>query len=260
MLGIRTLLLFDGVSEFSNFKNNKHLKSLGLKNYHPIITDSVAVVGDKAKRYFRERGCEVIKYVPLHVRNDNIIELPDKERFLITTANTAYYDESEFITLVNLIKEVIICLNEKSQTYDFRIFDERIINALDIEPEKNFRDGGFDDVLINYSFVITTPSSISLTCMFHQRPVAHLQYRDYPHFFQTGWSIIPSVPLDQTIDSMISFDQDRMAFQQSEVKSNFTVDPLAKSISSIISSEKFKFKKDDFCESISFKMLDSKFN
>lgn len=261
-LNIPTLNLFDGVAEFSNFRNNKYITSLGMSNYHPVASDFIGVVGDKAARYFSIRGCDVIKYMPYRISLGKNMHLPNNDKFLITTANTAYYNTSEYNVLLDVLIDVVSTLLRLQIDFKFRIYDKNIISDLKILPDDNLISGTFEDVLKDFTSVITTPSSISLTAMKFNRAVAQIQYRDYPHFFQSGWFILPKVNLDETILSMLNRDVDRMAFQAAEVSGNFDVESISDSIENI-STHKYIFSECDkskFLYDTTFKMLNSNFN
>ncbi len=229
---IPTLLLFDGICEFSNFTKNKLMRKLSIENYHPIIADSVAVVGDEALEYFKVYNCKVYKYLPPRVFNmSEKLPLPHHNSsfdFLITTANTAYYDDEERRNLIELISKLVKELERSDFSYCFRLFDESLISSLGVPKSLNFTDGDFDTILKNVRSVITTPSSILLASMFHERAVGLLSYRDSPMFIQSGWLIHLGVNIEETLNSMHIREPKRMAFQSAQVKSNIETSFLSK--------------------------------
>ncbi|KAF0859829.1 MAG: hypothetical protein E7B29_15270 [Mixta calida] len=263
--GIPTMLLMDGICEFSNFTKNKNITKLGFDNYHPVISDYLCVIGRRASNYFNVQGVKTCKYLPPRVLKNTYIEnFSDEEcgmnYFLITTANTAYYDDDEFERLCVVLKKTIDALEQKKENYCFRIFDEKIIKTLCIDESKNFTSGSFEEILNKVSFVITTPSSIMLQAMHSRKPVATLLYRDSPIFIQSGWIIYDGVNLQHVIDSMLLRDKKRMFFQQSELENtreynslNFTGE----------TTEKICNQSDDFLKFVNqnlVNMLNSKFN
>lgn len=257
-LNIPTLLLFDGVAEFSNFYNNKLMQNLDLVNYHPVVSDYLAVIGDKAKCYFQTRGCKVIKFMPNHMKSSASDYFYPNKKVLITTANTAYFNEQEFHLLFSLIKEVTGLLQHSNTEYAFRIFDEKLIKCLALNADENFLSGSFDSVVKNFSHVITTPSSISLSAMKSNKAVAHFIYRDYPVFFQAGWNVVPGLFNEKFLRSFLDMDKDRMAFQYSEVISNFGCEDISDELQKIISD--YEFSSENFHNKELFLMLDSKLN
>ena len=262
---IPTMLLMDGICEFSNFTKNKNIQRLGFDNYFPIIADYIAVVGERAKFYFNELDTTALMFLPPRVMNkaelDNFNHSIKKdmstEKFLITTANTAYYDSEEFERLCNLLKKTISALNKDGYDYIFRIFDQRIIDFLKIDSGYNKTEGSFEEVVKSVGFVITTPSSIMLQAMSLGKPVGLLLYRDSPLFIQSGWIFHDGVNFQDTIKSMVSLDEKRMAFQSCEIKrvSGYTVINDQKNI--------IKNKSIDYAEFVNknlLNMLNSKFN
>jgi hypothetical protein len=54
-------------------------------------------------------------------------------------------------------------------------------------------------------------------------PVAILDYRDGPIFLQSGWRITGQTDILSVVMSMLSFDSDRMSFQNTQIsRSNLT--------------------------------------
>ncbi|WP_113928352.1 hypothetical protein [Bacillus sp. P14.5] len=210
---IKTILISDGVFDFSNAFNNRMQLKYGLKLFHPIIHDIFLSVGKQEKNYFG-KGVRAIQFLPKKVINTKVrIPLPNVNKILITTANTAYFNETEKELLISILKRIIQELDSKGHQYFFRIFDENIINALNVKPINNQVEGSFEQALANADYVITTPSSISINAMYHNRPVAHLQYRDLPIYLQSAWVISGSYPIGKTIKSMLEKEEDRLKIQ-----------------------------------------------
>lgn len=182
-------------------------------------------VGDLENILFRNQGVKTIKFLPKRTMShkSKIIELPQKEKVLITTANNAYFDEIEKVQLVNLLKKVVLELKELKIDYIFRIFDEHLINELNIHSNENFNSGTFEEVLKKITSVITTPSSITLTSMYHKRSVGQLIYRDTPLLVQSGWNISLAYPIKLTLKSLIKNESERISFQDNILK-NYIVD------------------------------------
>ncbi|HEM7544030.1 TPA: hypothetical protein U2M54_002841 [Providencia rettgeri] len=265
-LNIKTLLLMDGICEFSNFTKNKKIMALGIDNYHPIIADNIGIIGKSAKKYFCSFGINALNYIPPRVidmciknKNESNNKINKENVFLITTANTAYYDDSEYTKLINLLKDIILVLKNKNIRYYFRVFDEKIINELSIPHEKNLRNGSFEDTLEMVSFVITTPSSIILPAMYQRKPVAILQYRDSPNFIQSGWVISKDIDYSSTFASMMSFDKKRMNFQLNQIEDSLSkCDTVADCFKE---KNSFTIKEvSQFINKTNINMLESKFN
>lgn len=256
--GVNTLLLMDGICEFSNFTKNKRIKNLNIDNYHPIIANNIAVIGSEAKNYFSTYGINAVRYLPPRVCT-MVIEEKSKcdDVFLITTANTAYFDEAEFILLISLLQKTIDSLIKSEFKFYFRIFDQRIVNELNISSELNLTNGSFESLFNKVDYIITTPSSIILSAMNANKPVAMLLYRDVPNFIQSGWLLFDSCEFSNTFKSMKEKDKKRMAFQASQVKSNLRQEDSIEQCIGIRSPYKDIHK---FIDQNLFNMLNSRFN
>jgi hypothetical protein len=261
--GVRTILLCDGVIDWANlFKNPMQLK-YNLKLYHPIIHDLFVCVGEDEKEYFESLGNEVVKFMPKRIINNfKKIPLPHKNKFLITTANTAYFDDIEKEFLLDLIQETIKELNKLNIDFIYRIYDKYLIERLDINESDNYVGGSFDEVLELSSAVITTPSSISINAMYHERPVGHFLYRDTPMFIQSGWLVSKSFPISDTLISINMKSSERMDFQNYQIKKYLKENDESNILEEVLERE--TSNKDDaiinYINSNLYNIVNSKFN
>ena len=215
---IKTVLLSDGIIEWKNCFSNPMNTKYSLKLYHPILHDMFLCVGQDETQYFNFLGYKTMQYLPDRMAPTiPRIGKVDTSFFLITTANTAYYDEIEKENLVQLLKDIILTLDNLSFKYIYRIFDDSLVEILDIQKEQNIKDRSYEECLKLVDYVITTPSSISFTTMYHGKPLAHLIYRDSPMFIQSGWNISGSIDIKNTLKDMMTYNQDRMNFQEFQV-------------------------------------------
>lgn len=213
LLNIRTILLADGISDYSNSYSNPFLSKYKLKLYDPVLHDIFLCVGKHMTEYY-SYGCQAMHYLPKRI--DTIVDTlpcPGNGRVLITTANSPYFNKDEFKALVTLLKKTITGIEQNGIEFDLRIFDEAILTNLN-GSFINRIEGSFEDVLADYDIVITTPSSISIAAMTHNRCVAQLVYRDTPYFINTGWTISGVFPIEITIHDMLARNVDRLLFQQ----------------------------------------------
>ena len=215
-LGIKTVLCSDGINDLANsFINPMHIK-YGVELLHPILQDFFLCVGKREKIYFNQSAVAMDFMPNTIITKQYPIPPPESRKILITTANTAYFNDDEFELLLKLIVGVSELLGDKGVDFSFRIFDDKLFSAL----QENYSgsivndiQSGFEDTLERYTSVITTPSSIAVASMFHGRPTALLIYRDWPMFLQTGWSI-PSVDVfKNNFDSFFDCDDSRIAIQ-----------------------------------------------
>jgi len=215
-LGIKTILCSDGIFDFSNAKLNIMHAKYGLTQFHPILQDYFICVGKRESRYF-SNGVKAMDYMPKRmISSKELIPLPNKVKVLVTTANTAYFNQDEYVRLLLLMTQSISILIENNVEFAVRIFDQKLMT--DISDEFSSRisndvEFDFETTLKGYSAVITTPSSIAVVSMYQKRPTALLVYRDLPLFMQAGW-MIPSAPvLDSFIDDFLRGDSERMKLQ-----------------------------------------------
>lgn len=214
-VGIKTALCADGIFEFSNAFLNPMHKKYNVKLCHPILQDFYICVGKQESKYFRTFK-PTVDYLPMRlISNKNIISLPDSIKILITTANTAYFSEAELSRLLTILLGIISVLNNRNINFDLRIFDEKLLSPISIKYPNlhNNISGGFEDILGDYSCVITTTSSIMIPSMYHQRAVCQIIYRDFPLIIQSGWNISSVEMFESSLSSFLNMDKDRMDIQ-----------------------------------------------
>lgn len=216
-LGIKTALCSDGIFDFSNaFLNIMHRK-YGVKQFHPIIQNFFLCVGEYESLYFTSEYVKAMDYMPKRmISRTDIVPLPLKPKVLVTTANTAYFNEAEYYRLVGLLSDVIIHLRESGVDYAVRLFDARLLDALSGKIQGhivNDIDSCYEETLEKYSAVVTTPSSVAVVSMYHQRATAILVYRDNPMFLQSAW-LVPSVEVfSASLDGFLTRDSEKMKIQ-----------------------------------------------
>lgn len=260
--GVKTILMSDGIIDWANLFDNPKQKKYDLDLYHPIIHDYFFCLGKEEKDYFNFLGNNTEQYMLNRIiPNKDKLDLPNNDKFLITTANTAYFNDLERDHLEKILKKVIDILNEMNIDYIFRIFDEYLINSLGIQSENNYNEGDFDSVLSKVDFVITTPSSITINSMYHDRAVAQLIYRDTPMFVQSGWNINLGSNIKQTINSILSKDKNRINFQKWQVEQYVNVDSEKKIIEILDSDDINESGKiEDFINNNLYNLINSKYN
>ena len=219
-LNIATLLLADGIFEWSNAFQSSVFKNKNIKLFHPIINDYFFFVGTKKSKYFKYLGNETFNYLPKRMSpQSKKIKKSNNKCFLITTANTPYYNENEKVLLISILKEIVNQIESIGYNCIYRIFDSIILKELEIANSRNNISCTFEHCLSQVDFVITSPSSISITSMYHNRPTATVLYRDSPILFSTGWNINALTDIQTTLNSMIINDIDRINFQNFQVDS-----------------------------------------
>lgn len=258
-LGVQTVLVSDGIFEWGNALKHPKLIKKGLILYHPIIQDVFLCIGRQEKMYFENNNTTSIPYLPERVLSlGKKQNLPAQPRLLITTANTPYFNEEEFDLLASLITNVEAAAVHLNLEYQFRLFDKKLIQRLDVKSHQNDIKHSFEETLTRYSCVITTPSSIVISSMYHNRAVGQMLYRDSPMFLHSGWQILPNISLISTLSSMIKLETNRMLFQTSIIKEY--IDSPNNSDYETALTKALTVQKKQFSESSRDRLLESRLN
>lgn len=223
--GVCTVFLSDGIYDLANScRNPRHLR-LKRKLYEYLPHDYFFSVGLSPIYY----GTSNLKsYLPARIISMNKkIPIPNSKQILITTANTAYFNVEERDRLLNLMLGVMAVLRDRDIQFSVRIFDDFLLNKLN----DNYRivndiDRDFEECLKDYSHVITTPSSISVTAMYHQRPTAQFIYRYESPSVSSAWNIPSEVVFEEMLSSFINNDKIMMRFQEKSVSEYSDVNTL----------------------------------
>ena len=233
--GIPTLFLVDGPLEWSNSYHNPSLRKTN-RFFHgylmePLIHDAILTVSPAQASYlaFRNPGRDITYMTYKNKRITSVTSAPPSVKrwqFLITTAKTPYFEDTEKHNLIHLLRHLIAVLEQSGYSYVFRIFDDALIEAL--SPKGNLLDGSFAEALQQVECVIGTPSSVLLQSMASEKPTGTLIYRDSPLFYQTGWLVGDLYSLEATLASMISREETRMGFQTYCLEQNLSQEDFFK--------------------------------
>lgn len=221
--GVTTVLLVDGIFEYSNSFSNPFLKNFTGVLYRPNFHEYILVASDKiARNVISFGGGKVRPIINRRVwdgsskPNDMVV---DSGNVLITTANSPCFSKQEFDDLVDMIKEVVKALELQSIDYAFRIFDSELSAALNIKNNKNDIGRGMDEIIQEYTHFISTPSSICLKVMSASKPLAQFIYRDAPSPFLSGWTFFPGMKFGTAVANFMKPDIERLNYQSSVVAS-----------------------------------------
>lgn len=263
-LNKKTILCSDGIFEFANAFENPMVTKYGLSLFHPIIQDYFLCVGSNECEYFLSEKTETMKYIPDRmISSFDVIENPKTPKILITTANTAYFNDKEFENLVDLISSSISLLSSKNIDYSVRIFDQCLLKSLTEKTGLNFYndiENDFETTIKDYTSIITTPSSIAITAMYHQRAVALFVYRDQPMFLQAGWLIPSADILDGILSDFLRLEDQRIQIQNRILKLYLTEDGITDSLKKIIDLEQKPNNENYYVNRNLVNMLNSSFN
>ncbi|ASI89244.1 hypothetical protein [Vibrio mediterranei] len=221
LIAKKSIGLQDGVFDFSNSFNNPFFFNKSYKLHFPAINDVILCFGKKEASYiagFNKRT--VVKtYIPEFVKRtmklaDDFNNPEPEYDVMLTTANTAYFDESEFKLLVNYLESVIDSLLSSGYKICIRIFDNQLLNALSLEDIDNLKEGSFVEAAANVKSVITTPSTLAVESMILGLPTATLIYRDMPITTQTGWMLYNPAIVCSVVESMLNNNRERLSIQR----------------------------------------------
>jgi len=232
---IPTLFLVDGPLEWSNSYLNPSLRKTNrfFQGYlmEPLIHDAILAVSpaQASNLAFRnpDRDITFMTYKNKRLTSTRSA-LPSVKRwqFLITTAKTPYFGDTEKNNLIHLLRHLTDVLEQSGYSYVFRIFDDALVEAL--SPKENLLEGSFEEILQQVDCVIGTPSSVLLQSMASEKPTGTLIYRDSPLFYQTGWLVGDLYKLEATLASMISREETRMKFQTYCLEQNLSQEDFFK--------------------------------
>jgi len=266
--GVPTVFVLDGIYDYANASKNIMNAKYSISILECCQQDILISVDYRLEKFFNKKLVH-IGYLPKHMLiNNSFTEDRDaKSKILLTTANSAYFDDEEYNNLLEIINLSLSSFEERGIDYDVRIFDKRIIDDLDSKYQiNNVIDCNFDSVLNKYSHIVTTPSSIAISAMRSNKPVALLLYRNEPTFISSGWSFLSKNTIDSSLKSFLAIDESRMIYQK-RFLSNFEFErDLTSAISDSIALDFQRDRRPSSIEEYSFvnknyrNMLDSKFN
>ncbi|WP_199877959.1 hypothetical protein, partial [Salinivibrio sp. MA427] len=209
-----TVLVADGIYDFANSNFNPMVTKYNLTQFEPIIQDFFLVPGKLESKLLK--GIKsTINYLPSRMLSmQNKLPLPEKAKVLITTANNPYFDEREKKRLVSLINDIKDVLDTQGVPFAYRIFDPYLKDKLEVDEHLNDTSMCFENCLTNYSAVLTTPSSIAITAMYHDRAVGLLTYRSTPATLVAGWSFFDKELFEAQLSDFINLEEKRLKFQR----------------------------------------------
>ncbi|EOV3437946.1 hypothetical protein ACOW85_001312 [Vibrio parahaemolyticus] len=235
--GISTVLLQDGVYDWANsYVNNK------IPLYDVVFHDLFLFFGTDRERKLLEGNTinsrKVLKYVPRYIPKYGKLMKDKKYDFLITTANSAYFNEQEFVALTQVIKRTIQELDNCGLTYKLRIFDRKLVEALSLKNEVfNDTDCCFEESVSDVRAMITSKSTVTIEALYLDLPVAEFVYRNTPILSSPAWCIHEAIDYATTFKSMLSGEISRMNYQRSYLQGHMSVS-TEKDIEHLVSSIK----------------------
>lgn len=207
----------DGVFDLANALKNRFFNYK--YNFFPYLNfpySELLVLGKTERLFFSLFGIKVSNYK----RKEQVKTMHNntKPKFLVTTANTPYFDENEFKLLLKLLKD-LKKISDKIQGVDFLwiISDKKLSNSLGIKPSKQ----KFIDIYKNIDGLITTPSTIILESMKLNIPTCTLIYREEPLFYSSGWNMFFGADYLKIIKQMKNKSFVNILYQESIVNNYY---------------------------------------
>ena len=219
-IGIKTFLLMDGIYDWANSYLNPKWVDENSK-FDLSIYNLVYCVENHTKSFLKLHGIETKIYKPPRIfrvsekktkfkKNNKA----SKNRILITTSNTPYFNNIEFERIIKIFKGIIKWCGDNSIEIFYRIYDKKILDRLDINKKINLTKGSIDLYLDEIDILITTPSSVSVTSAMYDKPFIHVIYRDTPNTLQAAWQIFDVEMVPDVIKSALNRDKYRMLHQR----------------------------------------------
>lgn len=239
-LGKPVIYFSDGVEDWENMINNGFLKSKGLKQHFPSYADIYFLCTQGGKGFLSHLGKRCFFYIPKRAMvsySDNCTSEPDFD-FLVTTANSAYFNDGEFYRLCEIVKEIELVAKQKNYKLCYRIFDKKLVEYLNIDDSLNFINGGFGEALLTAKCIITTPSTVAITSMNEGKPTGVIDYRNSPLMFQAGWRLHKSSNIFDTLEDMLSHNEEKINFQNSQLADQVHLKDVNEVISKMIEDNK----------------------
>ncbi|MEZ9758789.1 hypothetical protein AB4262_06005 [Vibrio breoganii] len=263
-IGVKTVIVSDGIFDFANSFRNKIHVQYGLKLYFPIVQDYFIIADLISGEYhMNDKAVKLLNYRPSRmIETIEKIPLPQSKKILITTANQAYFSLAEFHRLKSLLIEISLFLKENDIDFAFRIFDKELINELGNffgDNLVNDVEDNFEVCLVKYSSVITTPSSICVTSMYHNRPVLNVVLRADPVIIQAIWNIQSFDMFVGAFNDFYNFSIESQEEQDILLNSYISKYSLSEVINEVRNDE-LSIKKKQYADTLLMKMLNSKFN
>lgn len=207
----KAICLVDGVVEWRNSYENPFYRNSKYKLYHENVFDYYLCVHGQSFNALSDLGLPVIRINDFE--HQVIADAPPVkiEKFLVTTARQPFFDGVEKDTLQHELKRICDYLNDNGKDFKLRIFDDVLMSQLEPYKDKNNVQEGLDEAIAGVDAIFTTPSTISLDVIAQKKPVIHIDLRDGPLLFQSGWRLTPSYPIERVMSSIT--DEARLKFQ-----------------------------------------------
>lgn len=261
--GVPTYLITDGIIEWENCYSHRAVKKSKQRLFSVMFHDYIVCPGIFEGQFINERQIN-LSYLPKKVFPEVMNSSRKKNStkvVLVTTANTAYFNDGELIELARLINEILDYQKKSMEKFEvkLRVFDEALLARLNMDGFENDIESSFNELINDVDALITTPSTIVLTSMLNDIATCQLIYRNSPMFVQSGWMYHGSCDFEYVINGMLNRDAERLAYQRKVLKENYPSSDLSEII--LNGNSCFSKRSTDSDESEQYlNMLESPFN
>ncbi|MBZ2168428.1 hypothetical protein [Marinobacter sp. F4216] len=192
-LGIPAIFLMDGIFDLANAEKNPFVLSrvdglLSENCYTTIFTPT-----KKHRDYIASNFGNSVLFLPKRLTfglEEGHEKAVDKYKYLITSAKTAYFDDTERDDLAKILVDVIEYLDKRGESFALRIFDNYLLSKINASLKRkpvNIVDAPFSDVIGCVDAVISPPSSVLHTASLANKRVYILNFRKgYEDFLDFG--------------------------------------------------------------------------
>lgn len=234
---IPTLLLMDGIIEWRNNWEYPAIRDplRGMPLYQLISSDKVACIGYNQVRildYWGNLGkCELVGYPPLQetVNSRKLFRVPfsnpDEVNFLILTATTPYFNETQEKKVHSSLRDIKIwfdanpTISNKTVNCEWRV-SKKIKDEEIISLNNDFSSEPLEKAIERADIVISTPSTAFLSSFILKRPTIKLDYTNSPEYFLCAWNISSKDQLESQILDAATPSAEKMFFQEGVLKDN----------------------------------------
>lgn len=263
--GGKVIAVLDGVFDFSNAFEHPFYTS-SYKLFYPALCNVIIAGSVEHANLIRglNPNLKVTSYQFPSLRNDldcrNISDMKEFD-FLITTANSAYFNDMEREQLIRFIVEAIEYLDQNGFSYCLRLFDKSLLSTLgEAAIGKNLCEDTFSNVAKRCRNILTTPSTVVVEAIAMDIPVGVFLYRNFPLTIQGGWVVRSVDSIQEVIEDMVVAPPERMDIQRA-LLANFKETDFPEVTPSILKSLAINSPSiKDVSMHYAFDMLESKWN
>lgn len=209
------ICIVDGIVEWRNSYENPYYEKSRFKLYHENVFDYYLCAHSQSFNCLKNLGLPAIKLEWLHRCAEVRSKGKEADSFLVTTARQPYFDQHEREVLSRELVRICRYLNDHNKDFKLRLFDKTLLSDLSEFEVKNDIKESFESAIQDVDAVFTTPSTVSLDVFAQHKPTIHIDFRDGPLLFQSGWRLTPGNSIGRVLSTLS--DDVRMKYQLSNL-------------------------------------------